>query len=261
MSEKTYINQAELAKVFDVSKSAISQKKSSGTFDHCYEGKKLKRFCTIAAYVDNIDWAREAQIEAAAEKKNKKKKTITQKELAEIFEVSEPHVTDLAQQGVFKNCYEDNKLKRLYAIVAFVDHKAKKIDKNFPGEKDVIEKETKEDIKNNTDLYNEENLEKLKDLTSKAKNTLQEVQIINTFWMGKTNELNYEEKRKTLVSSADVIKIGQRIVKAFRDKTLALPTKLAGEVVGLTEKKEAAKIIESYCYELLEELSGLKYDE
>lgn len=258
MSEKTYINQAELAKVFDVSRSAISQKKNSGTFDKCYEGKKLKKFCAIAAYVDNIDWTRESQIEAAAENKNKKKKTITQKELAEIFEVSEPHITDLSQQGVFKSCYtKENKLKRLYSIVAFVDFKNKKNKKNFPREKNIIETETKDDIKNNTDLYNEKNIEKLKDLTSQAKNTLQEVQIVNTFWMGKISELNFLEKQKMLISKEQIIKDTQRIIKATRDKALALPIKMASEIVGINDKKEAAAIVESFIYEMLDELSKI----
>ena len=50
----------------------------------------------------------------------------------------------------------------------------------------------------------------------------------------------------------------QRILKAFRDKALALPTKISSDLVGLTEKKDVAVVVESYMYELLEELSSLE---
>lgn len=262
--DKNLMTQKELADVFKISAAAISQKKEDGTLsDELYVGsgkrKKLKRFEAIAAIINNFDWSKENQKNAIMENAPAQYRFINQTELAEAFNVTKQHISDLSKDGVFPtSCYEDDKLLRLYALKAYVDHKEKKVVKNFPGEKNTITENTSNDIKQNSELYSEENLERLKQLTAQAKNTLQEVQIIKDFWTGKISEQKFLEGEKLLIPKEQIIKDVQRILKAFRDKTLSLPTKMSGDLVGLKDKKDVAVIVESYCYELLEELSSLE---
>jgi hypothetical protein len=120
-----------------------------------------------------------------------------------------------------------------------------------------IEKATSKNIKD-SDLYNQDNLDELKDLLLTASTGNQKVQIIKDFWTGKINQQKYLEGEKLLIPKEQIVKDVQRILKAFKDKALALPTKISSDLVGLTEKKDVAVIVESYMYELLEELSTLE---
>ena len=216
-------------------------------------------------------------------------KYITKTALAQANGVSAAYISKLVKKGVFNSCLEDGKLLRDLALQTYLEIKdptrdsqreANRNMKISPREKNKKEKvakaEAAEEIKSDLDelennipkkskkeilennLYNNENLDELKSLLLTASTSSQKVQIIKDFWTGKINEQKFLEGEKLLMPKEEIIKDVQRILKAFRDKTLSLPTKMSSELVGIKDKKEVAAIVESYCYELLEELSSLE---
>ena len=216
-------------------------------------------------------------------------KYITKTALAQANGVRAAYISKLVKKGVFNSCLEDGKLLRDLALQTYLEIKdptrdsqreANRNMKISPREKNKKEKvakaEAAEEIKSDLDelennipkkskkeilannLYNNENLDELDGLLSTASTSSQKVQIIKDFWTGKINEQKFLEGEKLLMPKEEIIKDVQRILKAFRDKTLSLPTKMSSELVGIKDKKEVAAIVESYCYELLEELSSLE---
>lgn len=216
-------------------------------------------------------------------------KYITKTALAQANGVSAAYISKLVKKGVFNSCLEDGKLLRDLALQTYLEIKdptrdsqreANRNMKISPREKNKKEKvakeEAAEEIKSDLDelennipkrskkeilennLYNNENLDELNGLLLTASTSSQKVQIIKDFWTGKINEQKFLEGEKLLMPKEEIIKDVQRILKAFRDKTLSLPTKMSSELVGIKDKKEVAAIVESYCYELLEELSSLE---
>ena len=218
-----YITKTALAQANGVSAAYISKLVKKGVFNSCLEQGKLLRDLALQTYLEIKDPSRESQREANRAKKisHGKKTTIknTKKEIAkEIIEVASETIEEFEK------------------------------DINIHTQKAITDSE----------LYNQENLEELKTLLSEAKSSSQKVQIKKDFWTGKINEQKFFEGQKLLIPKEQIIKDVQRILKAFRDKTLSLPTKMSTELVGLKDKKEVAAIVESYCYELLEELSSLE---
>ena len=216
-------------------------------------------------------------------------KYITKTALAQANGVSAAYISKLVKKGVFNSCLEDGKLLRDLALQTYLEIKdptrnsqreANRNMKISPREKNKKEKvakaEAAEEIKSDLDelennipkrskkdilennLYNNENLDELNSLLLTASTSSQKVQIIKDFWTGKINEQKFLEGEKLLMPKEEIIKDVQRILKAFRDKTLSLPTKMSSELVGIKDKKEVAAIVESYCYELLDELSSLE---
>jgi len=59
-----YITKSELARIYKVSPAYISKLVKKGIFDHCMDGKKLKRDCAIQSYLENKDPTRESQRQA-----------------------------------------------------------------------------------------------------------------------------------------------------------------------------------------------------
>lgn len=189
---------------------------------------------------------------------------ITKSELAKVNGVSNPYITKLFKKGVFDRCMDGKKIIRDCALKAYIDNKDPTRDNQRAVNRKPksigtveIEKETRKNIKD-SDLYNQDNLEELEDLVLTATSGNQKVQIIKDFWTGKINQQKYLEGQKFLIPKEQIIKDVQRILKAFRDKALALPTKISSDLVGLTEKREIATVVESYMYELLEDLSNLE---
>lgn len=214
-----YITKTALAQANGVSAAYISKLVKKGVFDSCLEQGKLLRDLALQTYLEIKDPSRESQREANRAKKiSHVKKTTIKNIKKEIIEVASEAIEEFEK------------------------------DINIHTQKVITDSE----------LYNQDNLEELKTLLSEAKTSSQKVQIIKDFWTGKINEQKFLEGEKLLIPKEQIIKDVQRILKAFRDKTLSLPTKMSTELVGLKDKKEVAAIVESYCYELLEELSSLE---
>lgn len=208
---------------------------------------------------------------------------ITKTDLAKANGVSAAYISKLVKKGLFDRCLDGKKLKRDCALKTYLDIKdpsrdnqreanrnskispakkaaARKTTTKKPLVKKVvpeIEDNTSEDIKD-TGLYNQDNLADLEVLLLGAVTSAQKVNVIKDFWTGKINEQKFLEGQKLLIPKEQIIKDVQRILKAFRDKALSLPTKISSDLVGLTEKREVATVVESYMYELLEDLSNLE---
>lgn len=205
-------------------------------------------------------------------------KYITKIDLAKANGVSAAYISKLVKKGVFDKCLDGKKLRRDCALKTYLDIKdptrdnqreanrssklptAKKTTiKKVPVKKVVIEidKNTSENIKD-TGLYNQDNLADLELLLLGATSSAQKVNVIKDFWTGKINEQKFLEGQKLLIPKEQIVKDVQRILKAFRDRALSLPIKISSDLVGLTEKREVATVVESYMYELLEDLSNLE---
>jgi len=190
-------------------------------------------------------------------------KYISKTDLAKANGVSAAYISKLVKKGVFDKCFDGKKLRRDCALKAYINNKDPKRDNQRERSRreklylKEIEKNTGGDIKD-TELYNRDNLNDLETLLLGAETSAQKVNVIKDFWTGKINEQKFLEGQKLLIPKEQIIKDVQRILKAFRDKALALPTKISGDLIGLTEKREVATIVESYMYELLEELSNLE---
>jgi hypothetical protein len=201
------------------------------------------------------------------------KKYISQVELAEANGVSKQAINQLVRKGIFDKCKEGKKLLRDCALKTYLENKdpsrdnqreANQKDKISPAKNQTVKKviseiedNTNSNIKD-TELYNQDNLADLETLLVGATTSAQKVNVIKDFWTGKINEQKFLEGQKLLIPKEQIVKDVQRILKAFKDKALALPTKISSDLVGLTEKKDVALIVESYMYELLEELSNLE---
>jgi hypothetical protein len=203
---------------------------------------------------------------------------ITKIDLARANGVSAAYISKLVKKGLFDNCLDGKKLKRDCALKTYLDVKDPKRDnqreanrnsKISPAKKaaakkriiskpvNEIEDNTSEDIRD-AGLYNQDNLTDLEGLIKSAVTSAQKVNVIKDFWTGKINEQKFLEGQKLLIPKEQIVKDIQRILKAFRDRALSLPTKISSDLVGLTEKREVAAVVESYMYELLEDLSNLE---
>ena len=213
-------------------------------------------------------------------------KYITKSELARANGVSPAYISKLFKSAVFDKCMDGKKIKRDCALKTYLEIKdptrdsqreANRNAKISPAKKSTSKKEPKSKAKKestanvsneiekvttknikDSELYNQDNLAELEVLLVSASTSNQKVQIIKDFWTGKINQQKFLEGEKLLIPKEQIIKDVQRILKAFRDKALALPTKISGDLVGLKDKKEVAVVVESYMYELLEELSNLE---
>lgn len=217
--DSKYITKSELARANGVSPAYISKLFKSGNFDKCMDGKKIKRDCALKTYLEIKDPTRDSQREANRSAKISPAKKTVKKETKKA-EVSKEKTPK-------------------------------------PNLKE-IEQATHKNIKEDDKLYNQDNLAELETLILSATTGNQKVQIIKDFWTGKINQQKYLEGEKLLIPKEQIIKDIQRILKAFKDKALALPTKISGDLVGLKDKKDVAVVVESYIYELLEELSNLE---
>jgi predicted transcriptional regulator len=194
---------------------------------------------------------------------------INQQELADFCGCKQPYIAKLKKQGVFNKILHNNKfLKSRSTEYAKIYEENKNPTRDSQrsaimrkkGIKDFndISVSTNKKIKTNSDLYNLTNLEELEVLLENANTGNQKVQIIKDFWTGKINKQKFLENEKQLIKKEQITKDIQRILKAFRDKTLAIPLKISSDLLGLKTKREIAGVVESYMYELLEELSALE---
>ncbi len=215
-----YITQQELADHFGVAKSYITKLKNKGVFDLCFEGKRLIRDCAIKAYENRPqDPTRENQREANASKRKTKPKT-------------KPKTT---KKKTTLNTQEA--IKQL--------------------EQDEIEQFTDDSIKGDENIYNDSNIDDLNTYLRQAKNPNQKVQLIKDFWIGKINEQKFKTKQKQLIYIDDVVRENQKVIKAIRDKCLAIPSKISPMVASVDNVAEVQQIIDDAIYDALSELGRL----
>lgn len=165
----------------------------------------------------------------AEPKKNLQGSTI----IAKLFGVTERRVQQLAKDGIIpaaqQRPYKFDLLPTVQAYIKYLSDKAngreEKSDDNKTAESDKLRAEA--DLKQ-----------------SKAK----------------IAEMQLKELEGTMHRSEDVEAMTNDLVFTVRSMIMALPGRLAMDIVQVTSANEASALIRSECYKILNELAGYKYD-
>lgn len=192
---------------------------------------------------------------------------ISQRELAKYFGVSQPYIAKLARSGVLDGCRKGGKLVRECAIHAIERYRAGNSRRGqHAGQTrgSVAAASQRSEGVNAADIPDEvkwtpvatsANVRELDALLAMVDDPNRRVQLMRDFWSAKLNEYKAKEQEGRLIPFDEVVRANQKIIKAFRDKALALPVKLAGVVLTATTQEEARSILDNAIYDLLEELT------
>lgn len=250
MSEKT-IKKSQLAQIVGCRPAYITKLVNKGVFDGCQEDDGLLRFESIEAYVESYDFKRDSQREANAKNKDESQLYITKKDLASAFALkSATEITRLDKKGVFDDCYVGKKLKRVAALKAYVD------EINGVGEKSSSGNDGGE--QNSTVDFNPQSVEDIrnfyKTLIALAKSPVQKATIAKEEDIKIEKFLKNQEMQKNLVDINIVKKEAFEMARKVRDSFLALPDRLASDLVEKTQLEIHQTLTKEVNY-LLEALS------
>ncbi len=174
---------------------------------------------------------------------------ITQTALAKHFGLAKSYITKLAKKGILDGCKNsDGKLVKECAIHAVERYRA--------GGKNHI-REHVPPVVLDTPVFNAENVSDLDALLAQVDDPNRSVQLMKDFWTAKLNEYKAKEQKKELIRLDEVVEANQKIIKAFRDKALSVPTKLTPVLESAKNASEIKEILEDAMYELLTEVSTL----
>ena len=184
---------------------------------------------------------------------------ITQSELARHFGLAKSYISRLAKQGVLDGCRKDGKLVRECAIHAIERYRAgakvravssKPVVTTAPAGSEPVE------VVPPPGLDTDENRKQLARLMAEADTPNRKVQLMRDFWAAKLNELKAEETAGELIRMEEAVEAGQKMVRAMRDKLLAIPAKLAPSLVTMTEQ-EAVEALRREITDALQEVANL----
>lgn len=170
-------------------------------------------------------------------------KLVTQTELAKILDVSQPYIAKLIKQGVFDSCFQGKKLDKNCALEAYF---------LFKNSSTSAKKRSKANFSSKS-VGND-----LEELLAAAQTPIQKVQIQKDYWAAKLNEFKFEVEKGKYYPKEVIDKKAEHILVSFRNKTLALPSKIAPALVGIEDAAEIKAILDNAVYELLDELSRLE---
>ena len=182
---------------------------------------------------------------------------ITQAGLAKHFGLTRGYVSKLVKRGLLDGCRKDGKFVRECAIHAIERFRAgsRPTGRAAAKLKVVASNPQVPDSLKNTPVATPENMHELEALMAQVEDPNRRVQLMRDFWSAKLSEYKAKEHEGQLIRVDEVVQANQKIIKAFRDKALALPTKLAGVILTATTQEEARVIMDNAIYDLLEELS------
>ena len=180
---------------------------------------------------------------------------VTQAELARKLNKSRAYIAKLKKRGIFEKCMQGKKIDLDCAITAIKNNTKdfKKVDVKKLDNKKII----KENLPKNIPVTNEM-IGDLEILLTGVENPSQKVAIIKDFWIGKINQLKFEVEKGKYYSKELIDKKAENILVSFRNKTLALPSKVAPTLIGIEDVAEIKAILDNAVYELLDELSRLE---
>lgn len=184
---------------------------------------------------------------------------INQKELAEHFGLSKGYISKLVKRGILDGCRKDGKFVRPCAIHAIERYRAgSKVRAISPRPVATAgwAGDDPADVMPPPGLDTDENRKQLARLMAEADTPNRKVQLMRDFWAAKLNELKAGEAAGELVRAADVTEAGQKLVKAMRDKLLAIPSKLAPAVITMSES-EALEALQAEIHDALREVAKL----
>jgi len=241
MSEKL-INQSTLAKIVGTTPVYISKLVKKGIFDHCYEGDDLMHFEAIEAYVQNYDFTRDSQREANSKNKDTSKLFITKKDLALAFLLkSANEITRLNKLGIFEECYDGKKLKRVPALKAYVDYIS---NKDKPSNNEISPAKENDSIDDN--VLKAQTVQDIREfydgLIKLAKSPAQKANIAKEEDVKIEKFLKNKELEKRLVDTAVVEAEAFEMARKVRDSFLSLPDRLSSELVG-KDKREIQQVL------------------
>ncbi len=185
---------------------------------------------------------------------------ITQSELARHFGLAKSYISKLVKNGVLDGCRKDGKLVRECAIHAIERYRASgRSRRERTAELKVVASnpEVPEGLKD-TPVATPENMRELDALMAEVDNPNRRVQLMKDFWAAKLNEYRAREQEGKLLPKEQVIEAGQKVMKAFRDKALALPSKIAPVLAAETDINAVRALLDDAVYELLEELADIE---
>ena len=180
---------------------------------------------------------------------------MTQSELARKLNKSRAYINQLKKKGIFDDCMQGKKIDYDCALKAIKNNTKdfKKVDVRKLENKKFI----KENLPENLPVTNEM-IGELEILLAGVENPSQKVAIIKDYWVGKLNQLKFETEKGKYYSKELIDKKAENILVSFRNKTLALPSKIAPAVVGMEDIAEIKAILDNAVYEILDELSRLE---
>lgn len=240
---KNRIKKSELAKILGISTTYATKLEKKGIFDHCVDKNMFLCFESLEAYVENYDFSRDSQREANDKNKDKSKLYITKKDLAAAFELkSATEITRLDKLGIFEECYDGKKLKRVPALKAYIDFVTKKEDikddEISPAKNDTeFEPQTVKDIR---EFY--------KELVESAKSPAQKSNISKEEDIKIEKFLKNQELEKRLIDTALVEAEAFEMARKVRDSFLSLPDRLSSELVGKDKREIQQALIKEVNY-------------
>lgn len=247
--DKKYIKKNELAIIVGTSAPYMTKLEQKGIFNGCYEEDNLLRFEALEAYINNIDFTRDSQRESNAAKRDNAIQYISKKDLAAAFRVSAPRISALDKEGIFKDCYDGNKLYRLAALKAYVEKVSKRSkatvtidDKNIDIEN--LEPKTVEDIR---EFY--------KTLVDAATTPLQKASISKDEDIKIEKFLKNQELEKNLVDVNVVKREAFEMARRIRDSFLSLPDRITPQLIN-KKQNEINQILANEINYILESLSN-----
>jgi len=184
---------------------------------------------------------------------------VTYSELANKLNKSRAYISKLKKKGVFDDCVNGKKIDYDCAIEAIKNNVKdfKKVDVKKLANKNTIKENLPKNLPKELPIT-DEMMEELENLLLDVSNPSQKVAIIKDFWIGKINQLKYEVEKGKYYSKEIIDKKAEHILVSFRNKTLAMPSKVAPTLVGIEDAAEIKAILDNAVYELLDELSRLE---
>ena len=182
---------------------------------------------------------------------------ITQKELAAHFGLTKGYISQLVKRGVLDGCRKGGKLVRECAIHAIERYRAgAKVRAVSSKPVAITGPAGSEPVVPPPGLDTDENRKQLARLMAEADTPNRKVQLMRDFWAAKLNELKAEETAGELIRMEEAVEAGQKMVRAMRDKLLAIPAKLAPSLVTMTEQ-EAVEALRREITDALQEVANL----
>ena len=164
---------------------------------------------------------------------NKKQNLQSSAIIAKLFGVTERRVQQLAKDGIIPAAQQrPYKFDLLPTVQSYIKHLSDKANGKEQKSTDTVQAEA-DKLRAEADLKQ-----------SKAK----------------IADMQLKELEGKMHRSEDVEAMTNDLVYTVRSMIMALPGRLAMDVVQLTNANEASALIRSECYKILNELAGYKYD-
>lgn len=164
---------------------------------------------------------------------NKKQNLQSSAIIAKLFGVTERRVQQLAKDGIIPVAQQrPYKFDLLPTVQSYIKHLSDKANGKEQKSTDTVQAEA-DKLRAEADLKQ-----------SKAK----------------IADMQLKELEGKMHRSEDVEAMTNDLVYTVRSMIMALPGRLAMDVVQLTNANEASALIRSECYKILNELAGYKYD-